>query len=193
MTFFTLPVRILAAAALLALALIGLVVREGIARDQGREVVLPITGYDPRALLSGHYVRFQFRSEYPPGTRCPPGAGGFTARPRAWVALRRAGDHYEASGVALSRGEAARLGEVVVRGDVDCLQRMEPDNTWVILRLGVDRMHIDQARAETMGKALQATRDAEPTAQAVVSVGRDGKPRLKGLIVGGQRTDLSWF
>ncbi len=66
------PIRIMAAAAVLALGLVGLVVREGAARDQGREVVVDITGYDPRELLTGHYVQFQFRSEFPTGTPCPP-------------------------------------------------------------------------------------------------------------------------
>ena len=187
------PVRIMAAAAALALGLVGLVVSEGLARDQGREVVVEITGYDPRELLTGHYVRFQIRSEYPPGTKCPPGSGGFSPRADAWVALRRQGDRYAAAGVALSREAAAILGEVVVRGDVDCLERSAPDNTWVIMNLGVDQFHTDQRDAEAMEKALRATSEGPVASRAVIAVGRDGKARMKGLIVGGRRADLSWF
>jgi uncharacterized membrane-anchored protein len=50
---------------LLGLALADLVVfgawitREEVARRVGTEVLLPVEGYDPRDLLSGHYVRFR--------------------------------------------------------------------------------------------------------------------------------------
>lgn len=188
-----LPVRILAAAAVLALGLVGLVVREGLARDSGQEVVLQITGYDPRELLTGHYVRFQFRSEFPPGTPCPPGAGGHLRRGDAWVALSRRGDHHEATGAALSREAALKLGEIAVRGDVDCLSRTAPDNTWVILNLGLERLHADQAQAAAIQKIMRATPDGPSTGHAVVSVGADGKARLKGVSAGDRRVDLDWF
>jgi hypothetical protein len=187
------PARILAVAGLLALSLVGLVVREGMARSEGQEVVLPITGYDPRELLTGHYIQFQFRTEYPGGTPCPPGAGGTSRRPDAWVALKRQGDHHVAAGVGLTRAAAQTLGEVVVRGDIDCLARDAPETTWVILNLGVDRIHTDQTQAEAIEKVLLATRDGPATGYAVVSVGADGKARLKGLAAGGKRVDLSWF
>jgi len=188
-----LPVRIVATAVLLALALVGLVVREGMARAEGQEVVLAITGYDPRELLTGHYVQFQFRSELPTGTPCPPGSGGYSRRPDAWVALRRQGDHHVAAGAALSREAALKLGEVAVRGDIDCLARGAPETTWVILNLGVDRLHADQAQAEAIQKVMLATRDGPATGSAVVSVGADGKARLKGVTAGGRRVDLTWF
>lgn len=187
------PTRIMAAAGLLALALVGLVVREGVARSGGREVVLAISGYDPRSLLTGHYVQFQFRSEYPGGTPCPPGHGSYAPRPEAWVALKRQGDHHAATGAALSREAAQKLGDVAVRGDIDCLARPAPETTWVTLNLGPDRLHTDQAQAEAIQKQLTAMRDRPATAYAVVSVGADGKARLKGLIVGGRRIDLDWF
>ncbi|TAJ74781.1 MAG: hypothetical protein EPO51_01610 [Phenylobacterium sp.] len=189
----SLPVRIMAAAVLLALALVGLVVREGMARQQGQEVVLAITGYDPRELLTGHYVRFQFRSEFPTGTPCPPGHGGYSRRPDAWVALKPQGDHHVAAGAALSEAAARELGPVVVRGDIDCLARAAPETTWVILNLGPERLHTDQAQAEAIQKVLLVTRDGAANGYAVVSVGTDGKARLKGLTAGGRRVDLSWF
>jgi hypothetical protein len=60
-----------------------------------------------------------------------------------------------------------------------------------VASIGVSRFHIDQKRAEAMEKALR-DRNAQP-AYAVVSVGDDGKARLKGVIIGGQRADLTWF
>lgn len=187
------PVRILAAAGVLALGLVGLVVREGLARAGGQEVVLAITGYDPRELLTGHYVQFQFRSEYPGGAACPPGHGGSVRRSGVWVALTRRGDHHEATGAAGSRADALKLGEVAVRGDIDCLSRPAPETTWVVLNLGVDRLHADQTQAEAIQEVLRAPPGGEARGYAIVSVGADGRARLKGLTAGGRRVDLRWF
>lgn len=203
------PVRIMAAACLLALGLVGLVVREGMARAQGREVWLEIAGYDPRSLLSGHYVQFQLRSEQPSGTPCPPGSNDF-ASARQWVALRRVGDRHVPSGAAASREEAARLGDVAARGRLACdgpeapggdrpavvptpVPPREPTETVITAELGVDRAHFDQRQAEALEQILRTGAGTPPPAFAVVSVGRDGKARLKGLVIGGQRMDLSWF
>lgn len=203
------PARILSAAALLALGLVGLVARESVARAQGQEVRLEIAGYDPRSLLSGHYVQFQLRSEQPPGTPCPPGSNDFAAA-RQWVALRDVGDHHVPSGAAATREEAAGLGDVAVRGRLACVgpdapgddrptvvpvpvPPREPTETVITAELGVDRAHFDQRQAEALELVLRARPEDPPPAFAVVSVGRDGKARLKGLIVGGQRADLTWF
>lgn len=186
-------IRILAAAGLLSLTLIGLVVREGLARAQGQEVVLEITGYDPREILAGHYVQFQFRSVLAPGAPCPPGLAAPSQVPTGWVTLRREGDHHVATDRATSRGNAQAPGDLVVRGDAVCVAEPGLTSGWITLNLGVDRLHIDQAQAEAIQKHFQARRNAPSEAYAVISVGRDGKARLKGLRVGGQRFDLDWW
>ena len=199
------PLRILAAAGLLALALVGLVARETVAREQGQEVRLALAGYDPRSLLQGHYVLFQLRYEGPAGTPCPPGADGFTRNPKPWVALRREGDHHAPSGAAVSRAEALRLGEVAVRGTMTCLgvsttlqtpggpERSTPEVVSTTLDLGVDRIHLDQAQAEAVQGDLQRAVPGRAPGYAVLSVDGDGKARVKGLIVGRRRIDLGWF
>ena len=189
----SIPIRILAAAGILALALIGLVVREGAARAGGQEVVLAISGYDPRELLTGHYVQFQFRNEYSGGTPCPPGSGGYARRADRWVALTLKGDHHEATGVATNRDGALKLGQIAVKGDIDCLSRAAPDVTWVILNLGIDRLNTDQTQAEALQKVLRAVPPGQASGYAVVSVGADGRARLKGLTAGGRRVDLDWL
>jgi len=189
------PVRIVAASVVLTAALIGLVVREGVARDGGKEVLLEIDGYDPRSLLTGHYVRFQFRSEAPSGTPCP-----VLEDQAAWVALSRAGAHHVLSGNGGDRDAALRRGEVALRGHGRC--ETMPSRTTVgegpptavsIIDLGVDRLHVDQTQAQAIEKALLGRDGAPVEAHAVISAGRDGRARLKGLIVAGQRTDLDWF
>lgn len=199
----SIPLRIAAAAGLLALALVALVVREGMARAEGQEVVLAISGFDPRALLTGHYVQFRITQEIAAGAPCPPGSAESEA-PGAWVALRRAGSHHAASGAAASRASALRLGEIAVMGALSCPPAPDPvvpDSSAeanlgprsIDLDLGVDRLHVDQTRAQAIEAALRDPRAAGGPAYAVLSVGRDGRARLKGLIVAGKRTNLDWF
>jgi hypothetical protein len=196
MTLPGIPLRILTAAGLMTLALIGLVVREASARAGGQEVWLEIDGYDPRSLLTGHYVRFQLRSEATPGTGCPMLSEG-----APWVALTRAGEHHVLSGNGATREAAARRGEIAVRGTGRCdvLPARTPGGgegppTAVsILDLGVDRLHADQTQAQVIEKALMSRGGSPTEAHAIISVGKDGKARLKGVVVAGQRADLNWF
>ncbi|WP_337188597.1 GDYXXLXY domain-containing protein [Phenylobacterium sp.] len=197
--------RILAAAVVLTVTLCGLVVREGVARAGGQEIRLAITGYDPRSLLSGHYVRFQIRGDDPGGLACPPGSERNAGAPRRWVALRRQGEAHVASGAAGTRTEAAALGEVVVRGSLTCMRVMDetvlPDGAvrresvsrLAAIDLGVDRIHLDQAQAQTLERRLQGREEAAARAFAVFSVDAGGKARLKGLVVDGRRYDLNWW
>ena len=190
-----LGVRIVVAALLLVAALVGLVLREAAARDAGKEVVLAINTYDPRGPLSGHYVAFQLRDFTEPGHGCPPGAGDYTqARPPKWVALSRRETRYGVTGAAATRAEARALGEVVVRGAAYCFDRTSPQPA-VTLEIGVNRFHTDQREAETMAKALSfgAGDSKVPRAFAVVSIDSVGKARLKGLILDGHRSDLTWW
>jgi len=195
------PVRIVAAALVLALALVGLVVREGVARAAGQEVRLAITGYDPRSLLTGHYVQFRLQDTLPQETVCRVVEQQLRGRPDTWFAVRREGDGHRIVTAAPSRAAALRLGEVAVRGSAECYgivtrrpgQPPEVSSTSVSLGVGVDRIHLEQREAKALETALR-DRIGEPQASwAVLSVGRDGKARLKGLIVGDKRTDLDWF
>ncbi|MBX3486165.1 hypothetical protein, partial [Phenylobacterium sp.] len=111
---------------------------------------------------------------------------------------------------------AARLGEVTVLGRVSCypgvgsiaeraalaaaaraaggpVPEAAPSVT-VDLDLGVDRIHLDQKGAEAVEADLRRVRPgSEPPGYAVLSIGRDGKARVKGLIVGKRRVDLAWW
>jgi uncharacterized membrane-anchored protein len=196
------PLQILLAATGLALCLVGIVVREGAARAGGQEVWLDIDGSDPRSLLTGHFVRFQMQSEAPALMPCPE----FQAD-HAWIALRRDGDRYLASGSGKTREAAAALGEVAVRGRGSCDEHfsrsidpvtgapvLSPQRVLTTtLQLGVDRLHVDQTQAKALETALQARGVERAPAYAVISVGKDGKARLKGLSIAGRRTNLDWF
>ncbi|HMQ72033.1 MAG TPA: GDYXXLXY domain-containing protein [Rubrivivax sp.] len=187
--------RILAVAAVCAITLIGLVIREGRARDAGAEVRLPIEAVDPRALLSGHYVIVAPTWRLDRAEPCPPGQDG-----GAWVALApREGVHVVA-GAAATREEAQRLAPLVARGGFMCRPPRQangdaPVQPGVVrATLGPERFHITQDDAERIDGVLREQRPGAPArAFAVMSIGADGRARLKGLIVDGRRFDLDWF
>ncbi len=186
--------RILAVAALCAAALVGLVIAEGYARDGGQEITLPMEAVDPRSLLSGHYVQLNFTDRLEPNETCPTNDGG------EWVALRQEGDIYVAAGSAQSRDEAQRLGSLPVKGTFSCspptpaAEGIEPMPGWLNLSLGVDRFYINQTDALRIERVLREQRPDEATrAFAVLSVGHDGRARLKALLIDGERFDLGWL
>jgi uncharacterized membrane-anchored protein len=188
------PHRILAVAGLCAAALIALVVNEGFARDGGQEITLSMAAVDPRALLSGHYVQLNFADRLEPDETCP-AAGEWE-----WVALRPENNIYVAAGGALSREQAERIAPLAVKGTFFCSpptpasDGLEGMSGALTLDLGVDRFHINQADATRIEEVLREQRiDQETRAFAILSVGHDGRARLRALLIDGERFDLSWL
>ena len=193
---------------LLILALAGLLVREDQARRQGTEARLAMEAFDPRNLLSGHYAALQLTETLPPETPCPPDLDVHFAGRDSWVALSPGADgRHQVSGAGATREAAARHGPVVVRGQATCREgflappRDEGEDAEartpqqiVTLDIGVSRFYADQAAAEAMEAALrEAAAPGGVQAFALVSIGRDGRARLKGVEIDGERTELSWF
>jgi uncharacterized membrane-anchored protein len=185
--------RILLVAAVCAAGLIGLVVSEGAARQGGQEILLPMEAVDPRSLLSGHYVQLGLTQRLNAPAVCP-AEGDYE-----WVALRQDAGRYVAVGGAASREEAQRLG-LPVKGTLTCSPPTPatPESQafpgWIRLHLGVERFHVNQADALRIEQVLREQNVDEATrAFAIVSVGRDGRARLKGLMIDGERLDLNWL
>jgi uncharacterized membrane-anchored protein len=178
--------RILSVACLCALGLVALVVREGRARESGTEVILRMAAIDPRSLLSGHYVIVDIRETMAAGLSCPPGTEVFLDD--GWVAFRQEGDHHTVAGMAATREEALALAPIAVRGRATCYSASETIETTI----GVDRFYINQSDAERIDGILRG-RDDEGRVSAIVSAGTDGRARLKGLVVDGERIELRWF
>jgi hypothetical protein len=191
------PTRILAVAAVCAAALIALVVNEGAARSAGLEVRIPMAAVDPRALLSGHYVIVDMREPVAVGQACPAREDSWD-----WIALRSTGDgHHTLAGAAPSREEAQRVGSVPVKGSFTCsppIASAAPGDPgipgWVQIDVGINRFYINQTDAERIERVLREQRaDEAVRAYAIVSVGRDGRGRLRGLEVDGERLELRWL
>lgn len=187
---FDLRTRIAAAALLLTLALVGLVLREAQARAGGQEVMLAMEAVDPRELLTGHYAQLRLSDRNPIGVRCPPGTIEGLGD---WVALAPNGDRHVAAGMARTRADALALAHLAVRGRATCSPG-DPAGALVNMDLGVDRFHAAQDEAQAIETALRRNAAGKtPPAFAVVSIGRDGRARLKGVIVDGRRVNLDWF
>lgn len=196
--------RIAAVGGAAALGLIALVAWESHARENGTEVRMAMEAFDPRNLLTGHYAAIELRDELPDGSPCPPLAEP-DRRGRVWIVLRRAGDRDRVAAGFATRAEAESLGVgVVVLGRVDCQSpNAAPASrglpTVIRTDLGVERFHADQDEAEAIERALargggRPVEDGRlPAAFAVISVGDDGRARLKGVIVEGRRIDLDFF
>lgn len=205
------PLRILIVAALCALGLVGLVVRESMARAAGTEVLLAMEAVDPRALLSGHYVIVGLQTIAPPGACSALDAGPADGE---WLALTPSGPEtrvprppgmlfYTPISRHNSRADAQRTGQLAVRGQANCTETtMGGGNSLEnfpvsIVRTnleGLDRFHINQADAERIDRILRAqTPGGQVHAFAIISIGQDGRARLKGLMIDGQRLELSWL
>lgn len=190
-----LPARILAAAGLLAGLLVALVIHEDQQRQAGREIRLAMAAVDPRDLLAGHYVALNLTQPLPKGAPCPPGVGGAwpfgKKAPARWIAVTPSPRGEIVTGVAAGRKAALAYGPIVLQGKTECWSAPESgdEDGRVTVKIGVDRFHTDQKQAEAMERAL---RGRAPPAFAIISIGADGRGRLKGVIVGDKRMDLTW-
>ncbi len=189
------PQRILIVAALCVASLVGLVLIESNARASGLEAMLPMEAVDPRSLLSGHYVQLNLTQRLDAGEACPP--GGPESK---WLAMRRDGDVYVLAAGAPSDDAARQVTPVAMRGSFDCsppTQSADPAVPglpgWITLHIGVDRFYVNQTEALRIEQVLRDQRPGETRALAIVSIGRDGRPRLVGLLVDGERLDLNWL
>jgi GDYXXLXY protein len=187
------PLRILIVAGLCVLSLIALVVRESMARESETEVLLAMEAIDPRSVLSGHYVIVDVREQLAPNAPCP------EVYDAEWIALTPADGHHSFAGAAPSRDAALQIAPVAVRGLFQCTDPTPPDGDfagtpgWVALNLGINRFHIEQAEAQRIERVLRDQNVGEGARVfAIVSVGQDGRARLKGLMVDGERLELGW-
>lgn len=192
--------RISMVAAIAVLGLIGLVMYESAERASGTEAILRMQVVDPRNLLSGNYVAIKLQEQLAPGQACPPGMSArdytdSTPGPLQWIALAPQGDHFVAVGAGQDRTAAARFAPLVVRGRPMCTQLVGGATpASVALDLGVEAFYASQAEAQRIsGVAASCLPGADCPVAAIVSIGRDGRARLKGLMVNGQRIEMAAF
>jgi hypothetical protein len=183
------------------LALIALVIHEQLAVAGGTEITMAMQPVDPQALLSGNYVAIQLDEPLPIGQACPPGATSgvmpstnLGTRPGHWVALAPRGGTWSAVGVATTREAALKLAPLVAQGDAYCVPSVPDTPGSVQTDLGVTRVSFSQAEAQRIADlAGRPAASGGGVVLALMSIGTDGKARMKGLVVNGQRTEIRWY
>jgi len=162
--------------------------------------VMPMQPVDPQAMLSGHYVVIGLSDPLAPGQACPPGAQTDwqptfdpASRRPYWVALTPGGGHGRVVGVAATQAAAARFSPITARGDAHCVPNVQDAQGSVETWLGVDRFYLGQAEAERIAAGMSPTADHPVLTSAILSIGRDGRARMKGLQVDKQRIVPGWL
>jgi uncharacterized membrane-anchored protein len=149
---------------LLGMALLDLLVFGGwIAREEmfrtGDLIQLPLDGYDPRDLLSGHYVRFRLAAERE--TEALPHQDGDVS-----ACLERGGDGMHHVTHLRAPGEVCTF----VSGSA----------TPYRVDFGVDRFYVDERRANDVSRVV-----AGPTTYLVATVDASGTIHPVDLVVSG--------
>jgi len=178
---------ILAAGAFLSVALAGAVYVNANAVASGEEMIVRAQGFDPRDFLSGHYVRLSYDFSTPPNgaPHC-----AFRKGAAVWV------------GVAAQPGKNETLNPTFACGRADLPPGLTAfrgkANDYARVTFGIERFYAPQKDAERIEKALRrfdpdVPPDKQPPVYAVLSIGKDGQARLKALLLGDERVELSWL
>ncbi len=148
-----------------ALVLVGMAAAEELGLRRGTEVTLQTVPVDPRDLLRGDYVTLAYDITTP---RSP--HGRLDIGDTVYVVLRKSGDVWVDSQVTSYRPS----GGTVIRGTV---VRTDP----LRIEYGIEAYFVPEGRGWELGPSDDI--------DAVVSIGTDGRARLKHLIVNGTRWD----
>jgi len=155
---------------LLALALADVVVFGGwVAREEirrrGSRIHLPIEGYDPRDLLSGHYVRFQLVAAREAATYLEPRGA---SAPQMFCIEPKEGLYHVTS---LRTGSAGSCSPFL-RANL---------NEWAHWDFGVDRFYVDE-RLANEARWIQAN----PNTYLVATVDNSGAVHPVDLVINGK-------
>lgn len=148
---------LLIALALPILALMTSAYLKSVQRDSGEQITLPIEGFDPRDLLSGHYLIYQV--DYGLETDCT--------------------EHDVETAVCLRPERAMYLADAVpdscklfIRGYCDSSARFSA---------GIERFYIPEEYAETLETQVRDKRGA-----LVLSVDAQGNAAIRDLLIDGK-------
>lgn len=139
----------------------------GTAIYHGKEVILPIYGYDPRDLLSGHYLTFRIDfSGVQDGEAC-----------RYALDTQNSGYGRPVSGFYCSEGRSFS------KSSSGCKTAVFGTCTYRGFDIGVNRFYIPEEYAETLDLMLRRSSRTEPTMKIVLSVTSSGKAYAKDLLI----------
>ena len=139
------------------ICLAGLAIQKGTIRQTGREITLKITGYDPRDLLSGHYLIYNI--DYQSSDLCATGMQGGRS---VYVCPEQGTLYFDSP---------PRGCTIFIAGRCEGRRFIA----------GVERFYIPQEHARPLEKLVINKRGS-----VVLSVSAQGKAQVKELLIEGQ-------
>ncbi|MAK61392.1 MAG: hypothetical protein CMK09_10465 [Ponticaulis sp.] len=193
---FALPMTAL----LLALLLLIGVVSHMTAINSGREISVKAQGYDPRAILLGHYVRLtpdasvqlsaEQSSDLEASFDLP--ESFWSQRVDGWVSFRPLDNGlWEPVNVSRTRPSVddkfviVKTSVLISANDRNARPRLFTVNP----RLNIDRYYANKREALMIEDMIRENEDV----RLLISVTSDGKPRLKGIEANGDRMVMTWW
>ncbi len=169
--------RIGLAATVLCLILCGILYNENRLAREGIPATLSVEGFDPRDILSGNYVELSFFSEQNIAPKC---------YGETYLGLKRERGKALVIGDFPSPEAVRKAGLIGTIGSCQFDKQDEKANPPYKVRvmLPISRFYANAETALALEKALQ---DPQTQAIAEISLGSDGKARLRALIVNGKR------
>ncbi|MCU0822495.1 MAG: GDYXXLXY domain-containing protein [Spirochaetes bacterium] len=145
--------------------LAGLAVYKAAKISSGKEIVIPITGYDPRDLLSGHYLTF--RLDLNNDTIC--GDEKYNL-PRVYVCLRQTADNGISSNITddISPEQGC---DAVLKGKCE----------YGTFLAGIERYYIPEEHSAELDGIIR-----KGNGKIVISIDRKGKAAIKDLLIDGR-------
>lgn len=126
-------------------------------RASGEEVILPIDGFDPRDLLSGHYLTYRIDYGLQQGCTAPNVAASVCLRPQRGLYLP---------------GELPESCELSIHGHCD---------NSATFTAGIERFYVPEAVAQVLE---QQVRDRK--GEIVLSVDKQGNAAIRDLLLDGK-------
>lgn len=181
------PALILVGLALSA-GLVGAAVHHVRAVAAGTEILLLTEGFDPRGLLRGHYAEVRYRINS--ASAVPSEINNSVAFERGFVTIVPADGDWAVVAVTRARPSSVPAGGHAIAAKVR--GSAEPSGYLDIL-YGIERVYAQQSEAEALERTLRGPDEETGEVRMAVSLGAEGRLRLKGIVIDGERRDFTWW
>jgi len=182
-----LTLRILLVGLLLSAVLAGAAVQHILAVSSGTELTFTAQAFDPRALLTGHYAQVTYAISRPMTDEELAIPSSKSWQP-VWVAIVPNEGDWKVASITAKKPAAAPADGRLVAAEARYLS-----GTSARLRYGIERIYAQQKEAEAISNAVRGGPTGDSKVQVVASLGKDGRLRIKAIIVDGTRTDFTWW
>ena len=151
---------------------IGLTIYKHAKVTMGQEIILPVSGFDPRNILSGHYLIYQIDYGFTDHTGC----SNWINNAKAYVCLnkdRYRHDAYQSSLYTYDSDDDIIAGEcaAIIKG------RCERGR----FTAGIEKFYIPEEHAQALDSAVRSGQG-----KIVLSVTRGGSAAVKDLLIDGK-------